>query len=118
MLSRALSEVLLLQAEAATRQEQRRGAGNGAGGGAGAGAAAQGGAAWEVLQTPGSDEAATPPLAGRGAGAGAGAGLGRRSSVGASSIEGSSTLYEPMAMADDSYDLDDEEEEEEEDMAS
>ena len=65
-----------------------------------------------MLQTPGSDNAATPLLAGRGVGPG----LGRRSSAGASSNEGSSSLYQPMAMADDSYDLDDDDEEEE-DMA-
>jgi tetratricopeptide (TPR) repeat protein len=86
MLSRALSEVLALQAHAAEVQE--RAAGQGAAPG------------WDVLQTPGlhHDETAmaTPPLAGR------------------SSIEGTSSLYQPMAMADDSYDLDDDDDDEEE----
>lgn len=90
MLSRALSEVLAVQAEAAER-----------GGGGG----------WEeMVRTPGggSDVAATPPMGGRRRSSGVG-GLSSIAKVGESGLLDDDDDDEgaPMAMADDSYDLDD-----------
>lgn len=90
MLSRALSEVLALQARAAEAAEQRRGKGGGGG--------------WEEGMV-----AATPPMGRRSSG------LGCLSSI--AMVGGSGGLLDadeeeqPMAMADDSYDLDDDDDE-------
>lgn len=96
MLSRALSEALDLQAEAAVQQEQR----------------GQWVAAASVIRTPGMGEGATPPFV-----------AGRRSVAGLSSVGRGELSFgaggqSMMGMGmDDSYDLDDDDLDEEDEMA-